>query len=243
MGSDDGPARVRREPPWPARRQLVATACAACAASALTLARFTATLCGSVPNLDALLNGSSAERAFAHISERDWPRAVGRHLFFSSLADDLLWAGPEIARPDAESQPDAERERGRGRGALLWAARARGGDARRPARRSALWDDVDGLGPLLRAAIGPGGDAPLGVWIGTPNATTGLHYDAEPLSILHQVSGTKRVTLYDPSQSALLYDSGRYYPYIRKIRASTYASPPLRSRRCGRCLRARAAWT
>ena len=180
----------------------------------------------------------------------------------------------------------------------LWAARARGGDARRPARRSALWDDVDGLGPLLRAAIGPGGDAPLGVWIGTPNATTGLHYDAEPLSILHQVapralcrarqalarswrhpltpslttlhahllparparplaprsprspdtcgaqvSGTKRVTLYDPSQSALLYDSGRYYPYIRKIRASTYASPPLRSRRCGRCLRARAAWT
>lgn len=175
--------------------------------------------------LDALLAGNSTTQAFAHVSDPGWPAAIGERLLYSSLADDLLWYEPE--EEDSLSPVPGTRATA----GVAYRASAAGGDhGHRGGRgngrhrsatrdtRSRLWDDVDGLGPLLRSAIGRGGDATLGVWIGSPGSTTGLHYDSEPLSILHQVAGTKQVTLYHPSQAPFLYPGGRFYPYTENSR-------------------------
>eukprot|EP00163_Fabomonas_tropica_P022225 TRINITY_DN3876_c0_g2_i1.p1 TRINITY_DN3876_c0_g2~~TRINITY_DN3876_c0_g2_i1.p1 ORF type:complete len:108 (+),score=24.67 TRINITY_DN3876_c0_g2_i1:49-324(+) len=37
------------------------------------------------------------------------------------------------------------------------------------------------------------------MWMGPALARTGLHYDVDPISILHQIQGTKRVLLYQPT--------------------------------------------
>ena len=43
------------------------------------------------------------------------------------------------------------------------------------------------------------------VWIGPPGSTTKLHYDDDPLSLLVQIKGSKRIRIYSPDQSRLLY--------------------------------------
>jgi len=68
--------------------------------------------------------------------------------------------------------------------------------------------------PYLSDPSQPGG-LPEGVdishafWMGPPGAKTGIHWDAVN-AILHQLHGTKRVTLWPPSARANLYPSGKY---------------------------------
>lgn len=43
------------------------------------------------------------------------------------------------------------------------------------------------------------------IWIGPPSSKTQLHYDDDPLSILYQFKGSKRVRIWSPDQSKNLY--------------------------------------
>jgi len=43
------------------------------------------------------------------------------------------------------------------------------------------------------------------MWIGPPSSVTKLHYDDDPLSILYQFKGKKRVRMWSPDQSQQLY--------------------------------------
>jgi hypothetical protein len=75
--------------------------------------------------------------------------------------------------------------------------------------------------------------------MGSVGSTTGLHYDAEPMSILHQLAGVKRVTLYHPSDTPLLYPGGRFYPYTENSHIDTRLPPAAMLSRWPRFGRAR----
>ncbi len=47
------------------------------------------------------------------------------------------------------------------------------------------------------------------LWIGPPGARTGIHWDSVN-AVLHQLHGTKRVTLWPPSARSSLYPSAKY---------------------------------
>jgi hypothetical protein len=42
-------------------------------------------------------------------------------------------------------------------------------------------------------------------WIGPPGSKTKLHYDDDPMSILHQFKGEKRIRIWSPDQSKYMY--------------------------------------
>jgi len=63
--------------------------------------------------------------------------------------------------------------------------------------------------PYLDHAATSEMDISHALWIGPPGARTGIHWDSVN-AVLHQVMGTKRVTLWPPSARPMLYPSAKY---------------------------------
>jgi hypothetical protein len=59
-------------------------------------------------------------------------------------------------------------------------------------------------------AVHPSGDYLSAVWwLGRTGSETALHFDDDPCSVLYQLLGRKRVTLFSPDQARLLYPLDR----------------------------------
>jgi hypothetical protein len=63
--------------------------------------------------------------------------------------------------------------------------------------------------PAAEDAAAAGTETETAFWMGPANARTGIHWDSVD-AILHQLHGTKRLTLWPPSARADLYPSGKY---------------------------------
>lgn len=107
--------------------------------------------------------------------------------------------------------------------------------------RSYVWfQDVEGAqlsSPSSQTSV-----ATMSLWMGPRGSTTGIHQDYEPLSMLHQVVGTKEVTLYHRDQHSNLYGSnGKYHISTRNSPIDNGASDvlehwPLFSHANGTCV-------